>query len=246
MARRKRDDPCDRMKLLVGIVGREDAGRFTATVADFCAPLSCSGLGFGTAGSNYLRYFGISEIEKRVVFSLIPAAAEGAILSALDRRLKLYLLGRGIAFVLPLSGISSLIHNALTDSVTASVPTAEKRAKAARKEKNAMHELVVAVVHQKYTDTVIDAARAAGATGATVLHTRSLGNEKAEQRIGTALPMETDTVAFLTSSEFKGRIMEAIRDAAGLKTEGGAVILSLAVDALVGIGKPEEDGDDGE
>ena len=31
--------------------------------------------------------------------------------------------------------------------------------------------------------------------------------------------------------------MEAIRDAAGLKTEGGAIIFSLPVDDLVGIGR---------
>ena len=40
--------------------------------------------------------------------------------------------------------------------------------------------------------------------------------------------------------EYKERIMEAVRDAAGLKTEGGAVIFSLPVDDLVGIGRFEE------
>jgi hypothetical protein len=34
--------------------------------------------------------------------------------------------------------------------------------------------------------------------------------------------------------------MEAVRDAAGLKTEGGAVIFSLPVDDLVGIGRFED------
>jgi hypothetical protein len=34
--------------------------------------------------------------------------------------------------------------------------------------------------------------------------------------------------------------MEAVRDAAGLKTEGGAVIFALPVDDLVGIGRFED------
>ena len=104
-----------------------------------------------------------------------------------------------------------------------------------------MHELIIAVVNQKYTDTVIDSSRAAGATGATIMHTRSVNNKQAEQLIGTALKQETDTVAILTTHEYKARIMEAIRESAGLKTEGGAVIFSLPVDSLIGIGRFDED-----
>ena len=103
-----------------------------------------------------------------------------------------------------------------------------------------MHELVIAVVNSKYTDTAIEAARSAGATGATVFHTKSINNAKAEQAIGTTIDQETDSVFFLTNLEYKSKIMEAVRDAAGLKTEGGAVIFSLPVDDLVGIGRFED------
>ena len=119
--------------------------------------------------------------------------------------------------------------------------TQERRAPISKKkEKVIMHELVIAVVNTKYTDTAIEAARAAGATGATVFHTRSINNAKAEQSIGTSLKRETDAVFFLTTCEYKAKIMEAVRDAAGLKTEGGAVIFSLPVDDLVGIGRFED------
>ena len=104
-----------------------------------------------------------------------------------------------------------------------------------------MHELVIAVVNEKYSDAAIDAARDAGATGATVFHTRSVDNAKIEQAMGSSVPEETDSIFFLTTKEYKLKIMEAIRDAAGLKTEGSAVIFSLPVDDLVGIGRFEEE-----
>ena len=107
-----------------------------------------------------------------------------------------------------------------------------------------MHELVIAVVDTKYTDIAIEAARTAGAAGATVFHTKSINNERAEQAIGTSISRETDTVFFLTTLEFKTKIMEAVRDAAGLKTEGGALILSLPVDDLVGVGRFEDFGEE--
>ena len=50
-----------------------------------------------------------------------------------------------------------------------------------------MHELIVAVVNQKYTDNVLDSCRAAGATGATILHTKSINNKQAEQLIGKTM-----------------------------------------------------------
>ena len=106
-----------------------------------------------------------------------------------------------------------------------------------------MHELIIAVVNQKYTDKVLDCSRAAGATGATILHTRSVNNKQAEQLIGTSLQQETDTIAFLTTYEYKAHIMEAIRENAGLKTEGGAVLFSLPVDTLIGIGRFDDRDD---
>ena len=61
--------------------------------------------------------------------------------------------------------------------------------------------------------------------------------------IGTSFQQETDTVAVITTREYKSGIMEAIREAAGLKTEGGAVIFSLPVDSLIGIGRFDDSDD---
>lgn len=230
-----------RVKLLVGIINKEDEGKFTEIVNECATALHFSGIGHGTARSNYMTYFGFNEIEKRVTMSLIPATAEHNILSAVGHGLKLYLVGRGIAFTVPLSGISNIINDALLSGVEKpDKPTGRRAPISKKKEKDRMHELVIAVVNSKFTDTAIEAARAAGATGATVFHTKSINNTKAEQTIGTTVSQETDSVFFLTTLEYKAKIMEAVRDAAGLKTEGGAVIFSLPVDDLVGIGRFED------
>ena len=126
--------------------------------------------------------------------SLIPDSSEHTILSAVGHGLKLYLVGRGIAFTIPLSGVSSIISRAIVlgdqkaDTQVRRAPISKK------KEKNRMHELVIAVVNRKYTDTAIEAAKAAGATGATVFHTKSINNAKAEQAIGTTIDQETDSI----------------------------------------------------
>lgn len=220
----------------MAIINKQDEDKFTSTVNRSCTAVHFSGIGHGTARSSYMSYFGFNEIEKRINFSIIPGTSEHAILDAVGRELKLYLLGRGIAFTLPLSAVSSIIEDAVLSAPDKS-DIQENKSPVTKKEKTSMHELVIAVVEQKYTDIAIEAARSAGATGATVFHTKSINNAKAEERMGTALPAQTDSIFFLTTHEYKLKIMEAVRDAAGLKTEGGAVIFSLPVDDLVGIGR---------
>ena len=183
-----------------------------------------------------MSYFGFNEIEKRVVFSIIPDALEHTVLTTVGQDLKLYLVGRGIAFTTPLSAISNIVEDAVLTSPER-VDAQESKSPVTKKEKTTMHELVIAVVEKKFTDAAIDAARAAGATGATVFHTKSINNARAEESMGTELPDQTDSVFFLTTSEYKIKIMEAIRDTAGLKTDGSAVIFSVPVDDLVGIGR---------
>ena len=231
--------PEKRVKLLVCIIKKGDEIALTEACNEQCVALSFSGLGYGTAKSHYMSYLGLDEIEKRIVYSLIPDYCESRVLKAINKKLKLYLMGNGIAFTIPLSGISNLISNAIL-STPYREETTETQKNTKEREKRKMHELIVAVVNQKFTDAVLDASRAAGATGATILHTRSVNNKQVEQVLGTTFKQETDTIAFLTSSEYKQKIMEAIRECAGLKTDGGAILFSLPVDSLVGIGRFEE------
>ena len=244
----KRAQPVqNRVKLLIGIISKEDESRLTEIVNDCATAVHFSGMGHGTAKNSYMNYFGLGEIDKRITMSLIPESAEHNILSAIGHGLKLYLVGRGIAFTLPLSGISNIINDAILSGVDKPDKQSQRRSTISKKkEKEIMHELVIAVVNTKYTDAAIEAARSAGATGATVFHTKSINNERAEQSIGTAINRETDSVFFLTTLEYKTKIMEAVRDVAGLKTEGGAIIFSLPVDDLVGIGRFEDYAEDEE
>ncbi len=233
-----------RVELLVAILERDLETAYAAVCNDCAVGVHFSAPGYGTAPKEYRHFFGLDEIEKRVAFSLVPNTSVKQILSRLTSELKLYLPGRGLAFTVPLSGISSIV----SDAVLSTPEKVAEKNRSRKKEKTAMHEIVIAVVYQKFTDIAIDAARAAGATGCTILHTKSLDNRVSEARIGTALQPETDMLSFLTTSETKPAIMAAIRDAAGLKTEGSAVIFSLPVNDIVGIGRfadaAEDENDD--
>ena len=82
MARKKTDQQTNKVKLLVGIINKEDESRFTEIVNECATAVHFSGVGHGTARSSYMTYFGFNEIEKRITMSLIPGGAELNILSA--------------------------------------------------------------------------------------------------------------------------------------------------------------------
>ena len=102
-----------RAKLLVCIIKKQDEIALTEACNECCVSLHFSGLGYGTARSNYMSYLGLDEIEKRIVYSLIPNYCESRVLKAVNRRLKLYLSGNGIAFTIPLTGISGIVSKAI-------------------------------------------------------------------------------------------------------------------------------------
>ena len=105
--------PEKRVKLLVCIIKKGDEIALTEACNEQCVALSFSGFGYGTAKSHYLSYLGLDEIEKRIVYSLIPNYCETRVLRAINKKRKLYLMGNGIAFTVPLSGISNLMSIAI-------------------------------------------------------------------------------------------------------------------------------------
>ena len=54
------------------------------------------------------------------------------------------------------------------------------------------HELIVVILNEGYADLVMDAARAAGAGGGTVLHAKGTGSKRGEKFFGVSLADEKD------------------------------------------------------
>ena len=63
----KKAVPEKRVKLLVGIINKEDENKFSEIVNECATAVNFSGLGHGTASSSYMSYFGFNEIEKRII-----------------------------------------------------------------------------------------------------------------------------------------------------------------------------------
>ena len=230
----------NRIKLLFSVVNPSDEGKLKEILDETSVALSFTFAGMGTARSQLLDYFGIGESAKSVVISLIPESDEDAILRVLRVKMALYLVGKGISFTIPLTGISEITANGLLKAVATKTAEGKKMTANQTGNQERKFDLIVAAVEAGRVDEALEAARAAGAAGGTVLRARSLENDKAEQFIGITLAREQEILLVLAKRESKLAIMNALSEKVGLKTEAGGVIFSLPVDKTAGISAAEE------
>ena len=225
----------NRAKLLVSIVNRSDETKLKSVIDDVSVGLSVAFAGTGTARSAVLDYFGIGETEKTIVFSLFPESDEDLLVKEIREKMSMHLVGRGISFTIPLTGVSEIVAGGLARAsakknvVESAIMNEEKR----------KYDLIVCAVNAEYADRAMEAARLAGAAGGTVLHSRMLDNKKAQQFIGISLAREQEILLILTKREGKMAIMQELFASVGVKTEAAGIIFSVPVDRTIGIGGEE-------
>ena len=95
---------------------------------------------------------------------------------------------------------------------------------------------MIAMANAGLTDDVMNAARAAGAAGGTVLHAKGTGTGADERFLKVSLAQEKETILIVARAAAKAGIMRSILEKAGPDTEAGALVFSLPVSALAGFG----------
>ena len=90
------------------------------------------------------------------------------LLAEMNQALQLHKRGTGIAVSIPLSGIQGWLYKVLgSGSLDSSEPEIEKEVK--KMSETITHAMILVSINQGYSDDVMYTARAAGATGGTIL-----------------------------------------------------------------------------
>lgn len=100
-------------------------------------------------------------------------------------------------------------------------------------------ELILCIVNEGYSETVMEAARRAGATGGTILDARGTANPELETRFNFSTVPEKEVVMILSGRESVDGILKEVYKAAGLGTNGAGIAFALPVDGTVGLGGNE-------
>ena len=218
---------------LVTITDRRSTDAFLALYETFGVTVSLRTVGAGTAVRETLSTLGLEQTEKAVLFAMITADTWPRLQKALRRELRIDVPGTGIAFTVPVSSIGGKrALQFLTEHQTF-----------VRKEENTLkdthYELLLVISNQGHTGSIMDAARAAGAGGGTVLHAKGTGMEGAAHFMGVELVNEKELVLIVTRTARKNALMKAIMD--GADPRAGAIVFSLPVTDTAGLRLLDED-----
>jgi len=98
-------------------------------------------------------------------------------------------------------------------------------------------KLIIAFVEDSKTECVMQAAREAGATGATIInHARGEGLELPKTFFGLSLDTQRDVLMFLVEENLSRTILESIeREGEFTQSPGSGIAIQIDVEDAVGV-----------
>ncbi len=96
-------------------------------------------------------------------------------------------------------------------------------------------KIIFASVKTDITDKIVDAAKEAGATGATIIPARGTGIREAKTFFGLSLEAQTDIIMFLLEERLIDKILETIGRVGEFDKPGTGIAFVLPVDQVIGL-----------
>jgi nitrogen regulatory protein P-II 1 len=96
-------------------------------------------------------------------------------------------------------------------------------------------KLILSSVKTDLTDQIVDKAKEAGATGATIIPGRGTGVREAKTFFGLSLEAQSDIIMFLVEEHLAVKMLDVIKQAGEFHKPGTGIAFALPVDHVVGL-----------
>lgn len=216
------------MNLVLSVVNPNALPTLEGICQSLGLPLNVTMIGHGTATGSMLDLLGIESNEKRVVLTVANPEKTKELIKEARRNLFIGVPGHGIIVAVPIKSIGG--------GKTVAFLNEGSQSASYKPELNYSYELIIAIANIGHTDDVMNAARAAGATGGTVLHGKGTGSKEAEKFLHVSIAQEKEVIVIVAKSQQKSEIMKQIISKAGVSTPAGAIAFSLPTSEVAGFG----------
>ena len=180
-------------------------------------------IGSGTVRSKLLKFLDLDDVRKELVFLAAPRETIRAAAEALDKEMAFRKHHHGIAFTIPLNNLIGSIENEYDNYREDRVVT------------DTVYSAIFTVVDRGMGGDVVDAAKAAGARGATIIHARGSGVHETGVLFAMPIEPEKDMVMILAKDDIRGDILASIRERLRIDEPGKGVIFTLGVSEAYGL-----------
>lgn len=99
------------------------------------------------------------------------------------------------------------------------------------------HQLILCIVDEGFSESVMNAAKQCGATGGTVIMAKGTANKESERYFNITIQPNKEIVMILVPTDLRDVILHALYTQVGLNTMGHGIAFALPVDNVVGLSK---------
>ena len=216
------------MNYLISVVNPGAMDRVCEIAAALDLPQTVTLLGHGTAVQSMLDLLGIESTEKRVIMTVANPEKTRKFIKEMRRQVYIGIPGHGIIMAVPIKSVGGGKTLAYLNNGEQQPARLSNR-----------YELIVIVANEGRTDQVMNAARAAGATGGTVLHGKGTGSQN-KKFYNVSIAAEKEVILMVAQNDRKAAIMQSVLHHAGPDSEAGAILFSLPVSEVAGFGLMED------
>lgn len=218
-----------KMYLFMTITQRDQSDEFTEFFSSKEVPVIYSTPCEGTVRQKTLSLFGLEKTEKTVHYCVVTQNKKNELIKTLTHEMAIDLPNRGIAVAIPLTSMGG------KRAVEMYANGHENDIEEEQIMQNKQMELIVAICEKGHTETVMDAAREAGARGGTVVHAKGTGSKYSSKFFGISIAEEKEMIYIVVTAEQKREIMQGIMDNAGIDSDAHTIVFSLPVSDTAGL-----------
>ncbi len=184
--------------------------------------------GSGTIPNKILQFFGWDQSEKEIVIIASRAETLNQIIEALNEHFRFSLPNHGILFTKEINRVHSLVlhYDKKTDESTSNPERS-----------SSMYQEITVVVPRGLAEEAVEAARSAGARGATIINGRGAGTKETSRILGVDIEPEKEIAMILVENEIVEAAIEAIQKKLGISEHGHGIIYTQAVTGVYGLPK---------
>ncbi|GEM_PF-213372 len=95
--------------------------------------------------------------------------------------------------------------------------------------------VIITVVTRGFADKVMEAAKSAGAEGATIFNARGNGIHESDTILGVSIQPEKEVVMIVVRKNIRKKVMRAICVDCGMNEEGRGLCFSLPIEEIGGV-----------
>ena len=214
------------MNFVISIIKPECADVLSGIFDELNLPVKLTLPAYGTAVKSMLELLGIDSSERRVMMNIADGDQTKNLITKMKHGIHLGVPGHGIVLAVPITSIGG--------GKTVEYLKGDGRSAKYSPPAQYLNELIIAIANVGHTDDVMNAARAAGARGGTVIHAKGTGINDVQKFMSVSIADEKEIILIVSPAAVKSEIMSSILKKAGPDTESGAIVFSLPVSEAAG------------